>query len=70
MKPVKELEALAPEQIDMDDPEIPETLKIRARNAMQKARQAQYMLSEAAMQERMAYEREAQEGGTCDVKTD
>ncbi|HJA48470.1 MAG TPA: hypothetical protein H9790_03970 [Candidatus Agathobaculum intestinipullorum] len=69
MKPIKELEALAPEQIDMDDPEIPETLKIRARNAMQKARQAHYELSEAERLERMTYEREAQEGpdgqGTC-----
>lgn len=69
MKPIRELEALAPEQIDMDDPEIPETLKIRARNAMQQARRAQYQLDEAARMERMAYEREAQEGedrqGTC-----
>lgn len=69
MKSIKELEALAPEQIDMDDPEIPERLKIRARNAIQQARQAHYELSEAERLERMAYEREAQEGpdrqGTC-----
>lgn len=41
MKPIKELEALAPEQIDMNDPEIPESLKIRARVARENAARAQ-----------------------------
>lgn len=62
MKPIKELEALAPEQIDMNDPEIPESLKIRARVARENAARAQYELPEAARQERMAYERAAQQG--------
>lgn len=57
-RPIRELEALRPEQIDMNDPDIPETLKIRAWNAMARER------------ERMAYERGAQEGGKCDAKTD
>ena len=63
MRPIKELEALAPEQIDMNDPEIPETLKIRARVARENAARAKYELSDAARLERMAYEREAQQGG-------
>ena len=62
MRSIKELEALAPEQIDMNDPEIPESLKIRARVARENAARAQYELSEAARLERMAYEREAQQG--------
>lgn len=63
MRPIKELEALTPEQIDMNDPEIPESLKIRARVARENAARAQYELSEAARLERMAYAQKAKEGG-------
>ena len=64
MRPIKELEALTPEQIDMNDPEIPESLKIRARVAQENATRAQYELSEAARLERMAYAQKAKEGGS------
>lgn len=48
-RPIRELEALRPEQIDMNDPDIPETLKIRARNAMAREQREK---AEAAERER------------------
>lgn len=65
MKPISEYQAMLPAQI-LEDPHAPETLKIRARNELQKAAQAHYELSEAERIERMAYEREAQEGMEAD----
>lgn len=64
-RPISEYQAMSPAQI-LDDPDAPETLKIRARNELQKAAQAHYELSEAERIERMAYEREAQEGTEAD----
>lgn len=63
MKTISEYQAMSPAQI-LEDPHAPETLKIRARN--QQAAQAHYELSEAERIERMAYEREAQEGTEAD----
>lgn len=69
-RPISEYQAMSPAQI-LDDPDAPETLKIRARN-LQAQQQAQ--LSTAAMEEkafmerlaRYAYERAAQEGTEAD----
>lgn len=60
MKSLRELEELAPEQIDMNDPEIPETLKIRARVAKENADKERL--------ERYVYERAAQEGTEADMQ--
>lgn len=60
MKSLRELEELVPEQIDMNDPEIPETLKIRARVAKENADRERL--------ERYAYERTAQEGTESDMQ--
>lgn len=62
MKPLKEYQAMTAAQI-LEEPDAPESLKIRAQIAMENAKQAHYELNEAARLERMAYEREAQEGG-------
>lgn len=69
-RPISEYQAMSPAQI-LDDPDAPETLKIRARNQMS---QQQAQLSAEAMKEqefmerlaRYAYEREAQEGTEAD----
>ena len=69
-RPISEYQAMSPAQI-LDDPDAPETLKIRARNQMS---QQQEQLSAEAMKEqafmerlaRYAYEREAQEGTEAD----
>lgn len=69
-RPMSEYQSMSPAQI-LDDPDAPETLKIRARN-LQAQQQAQ--LSTAAMEEkafmerlaRYAYERAAQEGTEAD----
>lgn len=64
MKPISEYQAMTPEQI-LNDPDAPESLKIRARVTMENAMQ-QTELAEAALLERFAYEREAQEGMEAD----
>lgn len=69
-RPISEYQAMSPAQI-LDDPDAPETLKIRARNQLS---QQQEQLSAEAMKEqaymerlaRYAYEREAQEGTEAD----
>lgn len=70
MKPMSEYQAMSPAQI-LDDPDAPETLKIRARN--QQAQQQEQLTAEAmkelAFMERLAryaYERAAQEGTEAD----
>ena len=40
-RPISEYQAMSPAQI-LEDPHAPETLKIRARNELQKAAQAHY----------------------------
>lgn len=63
-RPISEYQAMSPAQI-LDDPDAPETLKIRARNQLS---QQQEQLSAAALKEkefmeglsRYAYERAAQ----------
>ncbi|HIY53138.1 MAG TPA: hypothetical protein H9832_04205 [Candidatus Agathobaculum merdavium] len=72
MKSLKEYQAMSPAQI-LDDPDAPETLKIRARNQLS---QQQEQLSAAALKEkefmeglsRYAYERAAQEGTEADMQ--
>lgn len=69
-RPISEYQAMSPAQI-LDDPDAPETLKIRARNQLS---QQQEQLSAEAMKEqaymerldRYAYERAAQEGTEAD----
>lgn len=69
-RPISEYQAMSPAQI-LDDPDAPETLKIRARNL-----QAQQQLTAEAMKEqaymerlaRYAYERAAQEGTEADMQ--
>lgn len=70
MKTISEYQAMSPEQI-LNDPDAPETLKIRARNKMEREAQQK---TDAAIREqeymerlaRYAYEREAQEGTEVD----
>ena len=38
-KPYSYYLALAPDKVDMNDPEVPESVKIRARNALEKQEQ-------------------------------
>ena len=72
MKSLKEYQAMSPAQI-LDDPDAPETLKIRARNLQA---QQQEQLSAAALKEkefmeglsRYAYERADQEGTEADMQ--
>ena len=69
-RPISEYQAMTPEQI-LNDPDAPETLKIRARNKMEREAQEK---TDAAIQEkeymerlaRYAYERTAQEGTEAD----
>lgn len=71
-RPISEYQAMSPAQI-LDDPDAPETLKIRARNQLS---QQQEQLSAAALKEkefmeglsRYAYERAAQEGTEADMQ--
>lgn len=70
MKTISEYQSMSPAQI-LDDPDAPETLKIRARN-QQVQQQAQLSAEATKEQEymerlaRYAYEREAQEGTEAD----
>ncbi len=69
-RPISEYQAMSPAQI-LDDPDAPETLKIRARNQMsqQQAQLSAEAMKEQAFMERLAryaYEREAQEGTEAD----
>ena len=69
-RPISEYQARSPAQI-LDDPDAPETLKIRARNQMsqQQAQLSAEAMKEQAFMERLAryaYEREAQEGTEAD----
>lgn len=60
-RPISELEALRPDQIDMNDPDIPETLKIRARNAQIREREQ----TAAAAAERQQMQRAAAYMAEC-----
>ena len=69
-RPISEYQAMSPAQI-LDDPDAPETLKIRARN--QQAQQQEQLTAEAMKElaymerlDRYAYEREAQGGTEAD----
>ena len=69
-RPISEYEAMTPEQI-LNDPDAPETLKIRARNQLSQQQEqitAEAMKEQAYMERlaRYAYEREAQEGTDVD----
>lgn len=69
-RPISEYQSMSPAQI-LDDPDAPETLKIRARNqlAAQQAQLSAEAMKEQAFMERLAryaYEREAQEGTEAD----
>ncbi len=69
-RPISEYEAMSPEQI-LNDPDAPETLKIRARNKLEREAQEKTAaaLREKEYMERLdryAYEREAQEGTEAD----
>lgn len=69
-RPISEYQAMSPAQI-LDDPDAPETLKIRARDKLEREAQEK---TDAALREkeymerlaRYAYEREAQEGTDVD----
>ncbi len=50
-KPLKDYLALTPAQVDMDDPDIPESIKIRARNALQREAQEKARAARADRQE-------------------
>lgn len=69
-RPISEYQAMSPAQI-LDDPDAPETLKIRARNlqAQQQEQLTAEAMKEQAYMERLdryAYERAAQEGTEAD----
>ena len=68
-RPISEYQAMSPAQI-LDDPDAPETLKIRARNQLSQQEQlsAEAMKEQAYMERlaRYAYERAAQEGTEVD----
>lgn len=51
-KPIEYYLSLPPELVDMDDPDTPETIKIRARNALEK--QAQAKKEETELQRKKA----------------
>lgn len=69
-RPISEYQAMSPAQI-LDDPDAPETLKIRARNQLSQQQEqltAEAMKEQAYMERlaRYAYERTAQEGTEAD----
>lgn len=67
MKSLREYKAMSPAQL-LEEPDAPESLKIKARIALEKDKMPQKELSEGARLERMAYEREAQEGTEADMQ--
>ena len=71
-RPISEYQAMSPAQI-LDDPDAPETLKIRARNQLSQQQEqltAEAMKEQAYMERlvRYAYERAAQEGTEADMQ--
>ncbi len=71
-RPISEYQAMSPAQI-LDDPDAPETLKIRARNLLSQQQEqltAEAMKEQAYMERlaRYAYERAAQEGTAVDMQ--
>ena len=68
MKSLREYQSMTPAQL-LEEPDAPESLKIRAQIALDNEGKKQKKLTDAARLERMAYERAAQEGGGANAKT-
>ena len=67
MKSLKEYQAMTPAQL-LEEPDAPESLKIKARIILENAKMPQEELSEAARLERTTYERAMQERAAVDMQ--